>query len=330
MPRRRADEAMELEGARGPAPLVFVDMPHCGGAAFDLGMPPSITGRREGRDDAPPLPGIFVGGGGISEADMEELREATRALTTKSQIKGVRMLRGSFPLAIANYLDRFAWKRTFRYFTVLRDPVDRVLAEYAAGPQTEGIGVEDAVRSGAVHDNLQTRMLSGSLEPFGEPSDEMLEDAKRNLRERLTFFALAERIADAVVLGRDRLGLTAAAYHAELTVPAPPGRDELSPGARKLIRRRNRYDVELYAHAQELFDAHPELSQLEFHCEAAALRAASRGKRKIAITTPMPESFEAGQEAWEMLVRARAECLRLEWELEGVGPAPALVGAADA
>lgn len=329
MARRRADEGMELDGAGGPVPLVFVDMPYCGGAALELGLPPSITGRRKGRDDAPPLPAVFVGGGGISEADLEELREATRTLTTKGQIKGLRMLRGSFPLTLANYLDRFAWKRTFRYFTVLRDPVDRVLAEYAAGPQIEGIGLEDAVRSGAVRDNLQTRMLSGSLEPFGAPSDDMLADAKRNLRERLTFFALAERIEEAVVLARDRLGLTAAAYHNELTLPAPPGRDELPPGARKLIRRRNRYDVDLYAHAQELFDAHPELSQLEFQSEAAALRA-SRGKRKIAVTTPMPESFEAGQEAWEMLVRARAECLRLEWELEGVGPTPALVEAVDA
>jgi hypothetical protein len=328
MPRRRADQAMELEGARGPVPLVFVDMPYCGGAAFDLGMPPSVTERRAGRE-APPLPAVFVGGGGISEHDMEELRDATRSLTTKGQIKGVRMLRGSFPLAVANYLDRFAWKRTFRYITVLRDPVDRVLAEYGGGAMSAGRTLEGALKSGAIWDNLQTRMLSGSLEPYREATEEMLEEAKRNVRERLTLFALAERMEESLFLARHRLGLTTAVYRNNPALPAPPADDELPAGARKEVRRRNRLDVELYGYAEELFAAHPELSQLEFLCEVAAL-AASRGKGKIAVATPMPESFEGGRAAWEMLVRARAECLRLEWELEGLGPTPALVGAADA
>jgi hypothetical protein len=328
MPRRRADASMDLEAARAPVALVFVDMPYCGGATFGLGMPPSVTQRREGRE-GPPLPEVFVGGGGISPDDMAELRDASRSLTTKGNIKGVRMLRGSFPLAVAEYLDALAGKRMFWYFTVLRDPVDRVLAEYGSGPFLAGQSLEEALDAGGMWDNLQTRMLSGSLEPFRDANEDMLADAKRNLGERLTFFALAERLEESLFLARRRLNLTTAVYRNEPKLPPPPAHDELPAIARNLVRRRDRYDVELYAHAQELFDAHAELSQLEFQCEVAALQA-SRGKGKIAVATPVPESFGGGPEAWDMLVRARAECLRLEWELEGAHATPALVGAADA
>jgi hypothetical protein len=315
VPRRDADTAdpPELEDDQ-PSVLVFVDIPACGGGVLAPGLPLNRQRRssRRGPDE------LFEGVGGIRPRDMEQLRRATQKLTPK----GLRILRGPFPFVVSELLDRLAEKREFRYMTFMRQPVDRAVAHYHEAldrpgdglpPLDPGASFADALEAGYLQDNLQTRMLSDSQEPFGVVTEQMLDAAKRNLREKFVFFGLAERLEESLVLARMRLDVGAAVYRQELSRLRAPS--DVPAETVELAREINRYDMELYDFAQELFDNAPELGELEFQCEAAAVRA-SRGDGEIEVTTPVPPAFEGGEQEWQMLVRARAECHRLEWELD--------------
>ena len=101
-----------------------------------------------------------------------------------------------------------------------------------------------------MHDNLQTRMLSGLPEPFGEVDDEMLERAKHNLRDGLVFFGLTERFDESLVLAKQRLGLRSILYRSNSRVnTSRPRGDEIPPTAAS-GRACNRYDTELYHYAR--------------------------------------------------------------------------------
>jgi hypothetical protein len=128
------------------------------------------------------------------------------------------------------------------------------------------------------------------------------------------------------VLAHMRLGLSSAVYRNTGDLSPLPPRSQLPVGARKAARKSNRYDAELYDYARELFEHAPELPELKFHCEIAAVRACM-GAGGSPVTRPPASVFEGGDPEWRMLVNARAEGMRLEWELEDdEGTRLALVG----
>ena len=52
----------------------------------------------------------------------------------------------------------------------------------------------------------------GCAEPFGEVTDEMLEQAKHNLRDDIVYFGLTERFDESLVLAKRRLGFRSILY----------------------------------------------------------------------------------------------------------------------
>jgi hypothetical protein len=294
-----------------PAVLVFIDIPASGGDLLDAGLPANRA-RRPGRRRPEE---IFEGAGGIRPRDMERLRRIAKKLNPK----GLRILRGPFPFAVDELVDdELAGKRDLRYVTFLREPIDRAISEYleALDHLPPGTSFDEALEAGDIQTDLQTRMLSGSLEPFAEVTEQMLDEAKRNLRERFAFFGLAEHPEESLVLARMRLGTSTAIYRATgASAPRRSGRRaDLRAGTRRSARRANRHDLELYRHANELFDSAPERQGLEFQCEVAAVRAI-RGNDGVDVAAPVPTAFRGGEKEWKMLVRAHAEIVRLEWEL---------------
>ncbi len=180
------------------------------------------------------------------------------------------------------------------------------------------------LEAGYIHDNLQTRMLSGVPEPVGDVTDEMLEQAKESLREGFVFFGLSERFDESLVLARRRLGLdtilSRSARKRRLSHKASgrintgrPRGDDVPEALVRSAERANRYDLDLYRHAVELFDSAPEREELDFKVEFAALQAA-KGEGELDTGAPPPEGFE-DKEAWRMLLEARATLLRREFEL---------------
>jgi hypothetical protein len=141
----------------------------------------------------------------------------------------------------------------------------------------------------------------------------MLAQAKHNLRDGLAFFGLTERFDESLVLAKQRLGLRSILYTGDSRVNTRrPRGDEVPEELRRTAERCNRYDIELYRYAEQLFDAAPERSRPDFEIELAALRAA-KANGEIELDAPPPPAFDA-EEAWRLLLHARASLLRLEWE----------------
>jgi hypothetical protein len=254
------------------------------------------------------------------------------------ELDRARILTGHFPLGMRESLPSYLPKeRELRFFTFLREPVDRTLSHYYAIRETgRAFGLppfpadatlEDALAGGYLHDNLQTRMLSGLPEPFGEVDDEMLAQAKHNLRDGLAFFGLAERFDESLVLAKQRLGLRSILHlpasgrrstrsrrksTGRVNTSRPRG-DEVPVELRRAAERCNRYDIELYRYAEQLFDAAPERSQPDFEIELAALRAA-KADGEVELDAPPPDSYSGDEHSWRLLLHARASSMRNELE----------------
>jgi hypothetical protein len=291
--------------------LVFVHIPKTAGTTLR-----TVLGANEPGSRSRGLGNVFKGGGGTSKGLLDRLRK-----DNGPDLRRVALIRGHFPLGIRDYLPK---DREVACFTFLREPADRLLSHYFAireygrgyglPPLPEDASLDDAIERGYIHDNLQTRMLCGLPDPFGEVDDEMLEQAKANLRDGLVFFGLTERFDESLVLAKRRLGFSRILYRSSSRVNAtrPRGRD-VPAGLRAAAERSNRYDIELYRYAQELFEGVEERRELEFQVEVAALQAA-KAEDEVDLEMPAPEGFTGDADTWRILLEAKATALRLEWE----------------
>jgi hypothetical protein len=302
-----------------PPLLVFVHIPKTGGTTVRTILESNEPGERTRA-----LSNVFKGGGGLDPELIERLRDGHGP-----DLKATRVVRGHFPLGVRTYLPmNVARGRELLCFTFLREPVDRSLAHYfqirekresSSGPAKFARSLfppepslDDMLEAGFIHDNLQTRMLSGLPEPFGEVTEEMLERAKQNLSDGLVFFGLTERFDESLVLAKQRLGLSSILYESDDRVNTTrPRGEEVPEELVEAAERCNRFDIQLYRHARELFESVPERGQLEFEVELAALRAARVGE-EAEIEAPPAEGFAGEDRGWRMLVEARATLLRRE------------------
>jgi uncharacterized coiled-coil protein SlyX len=303
---------------------VFIHIPRTAGTAFR-----TILALNEVSTPGQALGNVFKGAGGVDHDLVRQLRHMRG-----SSVSGARLVRGHFPLAFRDRLDD---GRGLRCFTILRNPVDRALSHFFtvqeehAGSRRPGIEMElglpplpadptfeSAISAGYLYDNLQTRMLSNVVRPFGEVTDEMLEQAKRNLDESLVFFGLTERFDESLVVARRRLELACILHGSNPRIDrinsTRPRGDDLPSALVAAAERANRYDLELYRYACERFDAQSDLSEADFQVGLAALRVA-KTPGEIGIPRPAPPSFEGTPEVWRQLVRTTAKAERLEWQL---------------
>jgi hypothetical protein len=302
--------------------LLFVHVPKTAGttlrAILNMAEP-------DGRSRA--LGNVFKGGGGVDKGAMSRLRRPDGL-----DLTGVGLVRGHVPLGIREYLPQHLPKqRNLHCFTFLREPADRTLSHYfqirengaKPGASTKlalsrlppDPTLEDMLEAGYIHDNLHTRMLCGNPEPFGEVTEEMLEEAKRNLREELVFFGLTERFDESLVLAKRRLGFRAILYRSDARVnTGRPRGDTVARGLVEAAKCCNRYDTELYSYAKELFENAPEREELEFQVELEALRAA-RPEGELDLGRPAPAGFPGDEESWRMALAGWATSHRLEFEI---------------
>jgi hypothetical protein len=198
--------------------------------------------------------------GGIELSSTDELKELNKTDQAK-----IHFLRTHMSFGIHRLLPGPS-----TYFTVLRDPIERIISLYyfvSALPTplrpdyfpSEDISLQNWLRNKITidMDNAQTRMLSGNLHtvPFGRCTREDLERAKRNLQEHFSVVGLTERFNETLILLKRVLGWEESiSYTRQNVTRKRPQKDDLSPATLNAIAEANFLDIELYRYAEELFE----------------------------------------------------------------------------
>jgi hypothetical protein len=154
------------------------------------------------------------------------------------------------------------------YFTLLREPVDRVASFFYFVREQGDHYLYDLSRSAGMDlagfmesgvtimvDNGQTRQISGVWDDvaYGACDREVLELAKENLRRSFDVVGLSERFDESLLMLGRRYGWRHLYYTRENVTTRRPPRRELPRTHRLAVERYNALDAELHAFATERF-----------------------------------------------------------------------------
>jgi hypothetical protein len=172
----------------------------------------------------------------------------------------LRVVHGHFDLSIMKLLPDGA-----RCFTLLRDPVERAISHYyhyrrmTADP-IHPLAMESTLEQWVCAcdlvemDNGQTRRLAGEMNlPCGRVTPGMLDRAKAHLA-RFAVVGLTERFEETLILLQRAFNWSLHRVSARNIGENRPPRTEVGEEALKAIEDRNRFDLELYRFACDLFE----------------------------------------------------------------------------
>jgi hypothetical protein len=210
------------------------------------------------------------------------------------QQDAAQILYGHFPYGSHPYLPSPA-----SYYTILREPVDRVISHYyyvlhkfllpdKSHPDRQRfldgeLTLEYYVSSGYCRemDNCQTRLLAGEAglyenTPFGHCSQALLEEAKRNLRENIVLAGLTEQFDATLVLLQRLCGWRTPYYIRQNVTASRPHRSELAPDTLAVIEEWNRLDLQLYEYGVGLFQERVAQQEPSFAADVRAFQERNR------------------------------------------------------
>ena len=200
------------------------------------------------------------------------------------QRKQLNVIGGHIPFGFHKFLCRPS-----AYFTILRDPIERVVSDYYhllrssehifyREVTSKNMSLSDYVRSGINQtlDNGQCRLLSGVLNAgYGQCTTEILDVAKANLREQFRVVGLAERFDETLILLKRAFGWRAPYYNAVNVAENKPRTYEIPADTLKVLEEYNELDLELYRYGQELFERLLDQQDSSFEKEVVSFKAAN-------------------------------------------------------
>jgi hypothetical protein len=162
------------------------------------------------------------------------------------------------------------YQEPYKYITILRDPVDRVISHYYyvlkrtdhylhKKVTSENISLKDYVTSGLTGemDNGQLRMLTGPTgyyARFGTCTPELLELAKEHLRNDFVVVGISERFDETLLVLKEILGVSTPFYLNLKVNNKRPKREKMTDDVIEAIRAHNPLDEEIYQYANALMD----------------------------------------------------------------------------
>ena len=176
---------------------------------------------------------------------------------SKRRLQRFRVFKGHMPFGLHELLPQSA-----TYSTVMRGAVERVISayyfmsNYMLHPnywkfRREGWTLEDFVRR-SPRENVQTKMIAGA--DYDAPcTAETLLRAKENL-QHFSVVGLTERFEESLALMKLRFGWKLDSYSSFNVTRRRPKKRELPQSTLDLIAERNRFDMELYECARNLFE----------------------------------------------------------------------------
>jgi hypothetical protein len=229
--------------------LIFLHMPKAGGTTLH-----HILERQF------PWKQIYTFDGNKPYLDVERFRNLPQAERAR-----YRLLKGHIWFGLHT-----AVPNPSTYFTLLRDPVERVISQYYYAKSLpthymyqrlnqKGISLYEyaAQRMTPEIANQQTGKLAGQhVRTWAQqPTRETLELAKQNLQMHFRVVGLTEYFDTTLMLLQRAFGWKTLLYLHENVTKEKPKRTEIDTRARELLMELNALDVELYTFVQGLFDA---------------------------------------------------------------------------
>jgi len=154
------------------------------------------------------------------------------------------------------------------YFTLLRHPVERVISAYQSFRKTKDSPnhwwakkytlrrVIAKHRGFWEFNNYYTRILA-NIRPdevkYGEIENKHYQQAKNNLKEHF-LFAPSEKFDEMLVYLHHKLKWRKSPYYSRANTVKRKDRIEVDEETKKMIRRLNHYDLELYYYAKSEFE----------------------------------------------------------------------------
>lgn len=219
----------------------------------------------------------------------------------------------------------YPWPEGSEFFTMLRDPVDRVISHYywlRSRSDRFQKSLSEAVQDGTIEDNLQTRVISAVAPPHGEMPQEALDLAVERL-ERFAVVGLTERFDESVVLLTRTLEWRRLVYTRENVTANRKPIDAISDEELELIQQHNALDLELYAAARRHFKKQVQVQDDAFAIEVEALKRAVKRSATLedALTPkPLPSRItvegDGELDLRDLLIDAQADLLLHDLELE--------------
>ena len=179
----------------------------------------------------------------------------------KQKAQNIKLVRGHMFFGVHKYV-----RSPFRYITLLRDPVERVVSFFYFMKNNKGNYLYDVINDNdmsldvfidnniaAESSNLQAWMLSGV---DGKPRDkdhfgQWLSDAKANIDKMFTF-GLSEEFDLSLELFKKELGLPYIPVYGTVNITVGKPKD-IPKSTIEKIKKVNELDIELYEFAKDRF-----------------------------------------------------------------------------
>ncbi|MEH7238304.1 sulfotransferase family 2 domain-containing protein [Bacillus sp. JJ1562] len=144
--------------------------------------------------------------------------------------------------------------RPYKYFTMLRNPIDRVISEYyyilerpshKAYLEVKNMNLEQFIHRFPIKSsNQQTRRLSGNIH---KPD---LEVAKRNIEADFAVVGLSEMFDESITVMKDLFAWGDISYQKANVTKKRPAVEDVSRKVIKQLEELNQMDLEIYEYAK--------------------------------------------------------------------------------
>jgi hypothetical protein len=179
-------------------------------------------------------------------------------------------------------------ERPVQYITVLREPVQRLFSNYRYVLRTREHRLHAEASSGALtlknfadrFSNLQTRYLGGA--PNLRPDADTLARAKENLRSHFAVAGLADRFDESALLIHRAFDRKLSGFSSENVGGSERFVEKLEASERRALHAASELDADLWAFAQQRFEALVAAQDETFTAELSRLRRANRRAETVA------------------------------------------------